>query len=207
MKTIRHARSNRGTAFKTMITSVPRRIIWVCLLAAAPLPLLHCAGQSKLNMVTYDQQLLGEAERAFGQKRFSDAAKLYAQIRDSYGKTQSASVAQYKLGLLYLFYDNPDADWKAALVEFKRFASSYPQDDRIDEVNSWIRVLVAMESFEAQFELNSARIRALKNRRNTASENTDAMMEALQHCIMEKDSLSRQVTKLENLIQVLEKTK
>jgi hypothetical protein len=180
---------------------------FACLAVGVLMCLLQCAGASKINMVTYDQQLLGEAEHAFSQKRYSDATKIYIQIRDSWGRTQSARVAQYKLGLLYLFYDNPDADWKVALQEFKRFASSYPQDDRSGEVNSWIRILVAMESFEAQFEQNSARVRALKNRHTAVNENYDVLLDSQMRCMVDKDSLTQKIKKLEDFILQLEKTK
>ena len=93
------------------------------------------------------------------------------------------------LGLINLYYDNPSANWEIALQEFKKFASLYPDDYRIGEVNSWIRLLVVMQSFKKEYRGTADKLEQLaKSKELEVSQpqprkvNIDAITESLRNC-------------------------
>jgi hypothetical protein len=87
----------------------------------------------------------------------------------------------------------------------------YPEDVRIGEVTSWIRILVAMESFKKEYLLTATKLEQAKNREVKESEsktrkiNIDSITESLKKCYDDRDSLARKTKELENVIIDLER--
>lgn len=165
---------------------------------------------------SYDQQLLFEADSLFRAGNFEYAKVKYAKIRDAHAETDAARLAQFYLGYINVYYDNPFASWEAALREFKNFVTLYPRDIKTAEAQSWIRILVAMQSFEKEYEGSSYKLEQLKTKESKESKEKDLLQvqrkllidsnnDQLKKCTDDRDSLSRKTKELENFILDLEK--
>lgn len=163
-------------------------------------------------MVHYEQQMLAEADSLFKAGNYEYAKVKFAKIRDDHPETDAARAAQYNLGYINIYYDNPFANWEAALREFKMFATLYSHDYRIGEVNSWIRILVVMQSFKREYQgtinkLDQIKIKEKDTEQKTVTKkiNMDSITESLKSCYDDKDSLIRKTKELENVILDLER--
>lgn len=169
--------------------------------------LVSCASQS----FTHADKLLLEADSLFRAGNYEYAKIRYTKLRDEFPKTRAGTRAQYKLGYLNVYYDNPFASWEGALREFKRFAALHPNHELIEEVNSWIRLLVVLRSFKRQYEgstreLKELQTRPFKPKRKEKDESYDVLLEAVRKCYTEKDTLLRKIRVLEDVISEIEKT-
>ena len=171
-------------------------------------PLLFCTpSPTRTNLSTYyDTKKLQEADEKFKQRKYAEALTKYEEIYRLFPKTVSARTALYKIGLLNIYYDNPQPDWAAALKVFRLFQKQFSDDQKIREVNTWIRILVAMESFSAQYGECSNRIQKLKNKTMERLETVEQLREQLQRCSAEKDSLNSDRSVLFQKIKDLEAT-
>lgn len=165
-----------------------------------------CAGTQ---LLVYEQQLLVGADSLFAAGNYEVAKLRYTKIRDNFPATNSAAQAQYQLGYINVFYNNPFASMEAALREFKRFATTYAQHPRIEEVNSWIRLLVALETFQNQYDAKAAQALELQKkekatRQQQSSGSYDVLLEAVRRCYSEKDSLIHQIQVLHEVIEGIE---
>ena len=188
--------------------SPSKQVTGTALAAAASIFLLAagCAHVATVQTFTFDKQLLAEADGKCKQKSYADALKTYAEIVKTFPQTPSGRTALFKVGFVNIYYDNPQSDWLAALSAFKLFQKYYPDDPRISEVNTWIRILVAMESFSSQYGESAAKIKALMNQKTVVSGNYENLLEAIQKCSNEKDTLESEKNALGQKIKDLEQT-
>lgn len=169
--------------------------------------MLTCA--SPIKIVTYKTRLLSQADALLYKGKYADAKDLYEKIRMSQPNSEEARTAHFSLAYLNVYYKNPDADWNAALEEFKSFAAQYPKDPRIGEALSWVRLLTVIKSFDNEFKRASSQVKKLKLDR-TESKMTqrmylDSMTSMLRSCYQARDSLVKKNIELENVIIDLEK--
>ncbi|MDO5576633.1 MAG: hypothetical protein Q4F84_06095, partial [Fibrobacter sp.] len=159
--------------------------------------------------VTIEHKILHEADSLFKSGNYEYAKLKYAKVRDTEPVGSSlARIAQYQLGYINIFFDNPFANWDAALREFELFASLYPDDFRIGEVNSWIRILVSMRSFQKEYMGTNDQLQRLKLKdesRPRLTSNIETITESLRNCHNERDSLIRKTKELENVILDIER--
>jgi outer membrane protein assembly factor BamD (BamD/ComL family) len=155
---------------------------------------------------SFDKQILTEADDKFKEKDYAEALRKYDDIVKRFPRSASARSALFRIGYLNIYYDNPQADWSTALSTFRQFQKDYSDDPRIDEVNTWIRILVAMQSFATQYGESSVRIQKLKNKSIERSENVEQLLEEIQRCATEKDSLVLEKNALSQKIKELEAT-
>jgi hypothetical protein len=185
------------------------------LLALAFVIACGCAA-SRASQYTYDRRLLAEADDHFDKKRYPEALKIYQDLASSpaYSQTASAKQALYKIGYINIYYDNPKADPRAALDAFNSFRARYPDDKLIGEVNTLTKILVVLKGFEDQYDETSARIRRLQTKTAMASGSLDTLLESIQRCSTERDSLDmeksallKKISELEQTIVKMEKTR
>jgi outer membrane protein assembly factor BamD (BamD/ComL family) len=191
-------------------TAMPaRRSLWWPACAAVAL-LAGCSSQ----MVTFETKLLVEADSLFRNGNFEYAKARYAKVHAEFPNSHSGAQAQYMLGYLNLYYDNPFASWDASLKEFKTFAAQYPDNELIPQVNSWIRLLVVLQSFKRQYDISQAEVasleKELQDKRQSSNPHQieakyEVLMEALQRSDNEKDSLASRIRVLEEVIDKLGK--
>jgi outer membrane protein assembly factor BamD (BamD/ComL family) len=155
---------------------------------------------------TFDKQILAEAEGKLKERKYTEALAKYNEIVKTFPRTASARIALYKIGFVNIYYENPQADWSAALNAFRLFQKQYGDDAKIDEVNTWIRILVAMESFAAQYGESSQRIQKLKTKTQKNIESVEQLREEFLKCSFEKDSLNLEKNALIQKIKELEAT-
>jgi hypothetical protein len=164
-------------------------------------------------MVTFDAKMLMEADSLYRSGNFEYAKTRYTKVHSEFPTSRSGAQAQYMLGYLNIYYDNPFANWDAALKEFKTFAAQYPDHELIPQVNSWIRLLVVLQSFKRQYDISSAEVTSLgkqledkqSNRPQKIEAKYEVLMEAVQRCYTEKDSLTGKIRVLEEVIDKLGK--
>jgi outer membrane protein assembly factor BamD (BamD/ComL family) len=161
---------------------------------------------------SYEQQLLSKADSLFRVGNYEYAKVKFAEIRDAHPETEAAKASQFYLGYINVFYDNPFANWEAALREFKMFTTLYPQDNRIGEANSWIRILVTMQAYKKGYQGTVDELEIAKNREIKENDakvivktKNDASAEQLKNCFDGRDSLVRKTKDLENVILDLER--
>ena len=102
----------------------------------------------------------------------------------------------------------------AALEAFNSFRVRYPDDDLIGEVNTYSKILVVLKSFEEQYDETTVRMKRLQYKSAAASGSLDTLLEAIQHCSTERDSLYveksafvKKISELEQTIVKMEKTR
>jgi len=169
-----------------------------------------CGGK----MLTYEQQLLGEADSLFKAGNYEFAKIRFDKIRTLKPESPAAKIAQYYLGYINVYYDNPFASWEAALREFRLYVTLYPDDARVDEINSWIKLLVVMQSFKKSYIGSTDSINALKMEKDLTEraaknlvpvDSVITLYELLRKNNHARDSLVRKNKELENFIIDLEK--
>jgi len=160
--------------------------------------------------ITYPQVMLREADSLFAAGNYEYAKIKYTKIRDKYEDTPAGRIAQYRLGYVNVYYENAFSNWEAALREFKRFASRYQNHELIGEVNSWIRLLVVLESFKTQYVNKSEQLQDIlkqtaENARNERPEGSyEILIKAVNKCYSDRDSLLEQIKLLNEVIESIE---
>ncbi|MCL5879095.1 MAG: outer membrane protein assembly factor BamD [Deltaproteobacteria bacterium] len=87
------------------------------------------------------RQALYHADTLFDNRKYNEAIKSYSEVTTRYPKSYAAEEAQYLIAYTLVYYDNPDADYARALIEFNRFIRLYPSDNKIREARNWVNVL------------------------------------------------------------------
>ncbi len=187
-------------AFRLAQTSAMGPILCPLLMCIA---LNHCA--SNVASFTFEDKLLAEADSLFRTGNYEYAKLKYAKVRDDYPKSGAGSRAQYSLGYINVYYDNPFADYNAALREFKKFAANYPNDKRLDMVNNWIRILTILQDFGKSYYGSNSQLRDLKNRQSSIFKNYSTLQDAYLRCDRMNDSLAQRVRILEGIIDRIDK--
>ena len=183
--------------------------------AAGMVFLFGCAA-SRVTQYTYDKQLLADAEAKFENKRYTEALKIYQELVTSpaYSQSPSAKLALYRIGYINIYYDNAKADPKAALEAFTSYKERYPEDKSIGEINTIAKILVVLKSFQDQYDATTTRMKKLQNKTAIASGSLDTLLETIQRCSSERDSLDleravlvKKIVDLEQTIVKMEKTR
>jgi outer membrane protein assembly factor BamD (BamD/ComL family) len=187
------------------ISPVSFRILAAAACAVLPVLFARCAPQ--VAVYSYEVKLLGEADSLFQAGNYEGAKVKYAKVRDDHPQTPSGASAQYALGYTNIFFNNPFADYNAALREFKRFASTYPDDKRIDLVNNWIRLLTVLQDFGKNYYGSTHQLENLKNRQSSIFKDYSTLQDAYLRCDRAVDSLSQRIAVLEGIIAELDKIK
>ncbi len=178
--------------------------------------ILSVGGCVSSNLATVEKQILSQADSLFRIGNYEYAKAKFAKVRDLKPKSDAAKTAQFYLGYINIYHDNPFSNWEAALREFKIFADLYPDDARIGEVYSWIRLLTVMQSNKKEFIGMSDKLDTLSKKElmqtpvqpppsPSKKGNFEALSESLRGCFDAKDSLSRKTKELENVILDLER--
>lgn len=162
-------------------------------------------------MVTKEMLVLKEADSLFREGNYQYALRRFDMVRTLRPKSPAAKIAQYYLGFINVYYDNPFASWEAALREFKLYATLYPNEAKIDEVNSWIKILVAMQSYKKNFGVIDSISKQPRKRsglqrksKTISKESIRSLNDKIRRCNHVRDSLIRKNKDLENFIIDLE---
>ncbi len=183
---------------KSLYTSIS--VLIICLIALIG---SRCSSSTKIVHANYNMRQLTEADSLFRTGNYELAKLKYSKIRDTNKNPAILARAQYYLGYVNIYYDNPFADYEAALREFKRFASLFPNDDRMELVNNWIRILTAMRNFDSGFQGSSDKLKQSQWKQHDISRNYTTLQEAYLNCDALKDSLNRRIKFLEGVIEKL----
>jgi outer membrane protein assembly factor BamD (BamD/ComL family) len=189
---------------KDRCAPIVRYLVFLAAVAVTGLLLYGCAS-SRMVQYTHDRKLFVTADSLFEAGNYEYAIRLYSQIRDKYTRTPSGAMAQYKLGYAHIYYDNPFADFTAALREFKRFSETYPDDPRIDMVNNWIRILTVLQDFDQDYSGSKRTLDQMRTRGVTIHKQYENLQDAYLACDGELDSLKRVIISLEGKVDALQR--
>ncbi|MBD3316442.1 MAG: tetratricopeptide repeat protein [Chitinivibrionales bacterium] len=182
----------RRSALSAIIAAA---LVGFCLWACAPQAVHY----------TLDRKLSVEADSLFRTGNYEYAIRQYSKIRDEFPKTAAGANAQYMLGIIHVHYDNPFADYDAALREFKRFKRLHPDDRRIDNAKNWIRILTVLHDFAMHYEGNKEILTKITERQTATSRSYANLQDAYLTCDAKVDSLRKRIIVLEGNVVALEK--
>lgn len=165
----------------------------------------RCSSSQKIVRAGYGMRQLTEADSLFRTGNYELAKLKYLKLRETSKNPSIKATAQYHLGYVNIYYENPFADYEAALREFKRFASLYPKDNRNELVNNWIRLLTAMRNFDTHFQGNVYKLKESELKKYDISKNYTTLQDAYLNCEILKDSLMNRIKILEGVIEKLGK--
>jgi len=138
------------------------------------------------------------------------ALQQLTMLRDSLSGTRDGARAQYLLGYLNVFSSNPQPDWAAALSEFRRFMSEYPGHELAEDANAWVRLLTEIETLRTKERMRSERVQELLKsdmflQQVGGSQGVTVMLDSMQRCTAQRDSMAARIKLLEEVIQAIEK--
>jgi outer membrane protein assembly factor BamD (BamD/ComL family) len=151
--------------------------------------------------------MLVQADSLFRDEQYEIAKIQYTKIRDEFPQSPSGAQAQYNLGYINIYYDNPFADFGAALREFKRFQTDYPNDKRIIMVNNWIRLLTVMKDFDDGYNKSTEQLKTYKEKQRSLLKNFETLQDVYMRYDGTIDSLKAHIKKLEGVIEYLDSTR
>ena len=163
----------------------------------------YCTSSQKIARAGYSMRQLAQADSLFRTGNYELAKLKYLKIRETSRSSTARTLAQYYLGYVNIYYDNPFADYEAALREFKRFASDYPNNEHIEEVNNWIRLLTAMQNFDTNYQGNVSKLHNLSSKEQNIAKNYATLQNEYLKCEILKDSLINRIKILEGVIEKL----
>lgn len=151
-----------------------------------------------------------EADSLFKSGSYDDASRRFSKIGPT---SEYGPKAQYYQGFINIYYNNPSADWETALVEFRKFAATYPTSDLLPQVNSWIRILVVLQTFKREYGATQMDLKTLQKkpppqpvpRQNVSDQNYNILLESVSRCYTDKDSLVNKIKILEEVIEKIER--
>ncbi len=164
----------------------------------------RCGPKVAVSRYSYEKQLLVQADSLFRAGNYEYAIRKYSRIRDEYAKSEAGAKAQYNLGYVNIYYDNPFADYAAALREFKRFQAHYPRDRRIESANNWIRILTVLQDFDSHYHGNTQRLKEVTRQQHSVFRNYETLQDAYLRCDKSSDSLRQVIKAYEIVIKRLE---
>lgn len=181
----------------------------ICILPGILTALIYtrCAPSTTIVRYSHFRRQLVHADSLFRTGNYEIAKMDYTNIRDKCKEPEIAATAQYRLGYINVYYDNPFADYEAALREFRRFQSMYPRHEKMEQVQNWIRMLTVLTNFSRDFNGNSRELKNLDTQREDIIKNYTTLQEAYLRCDAIRDSLSNEVKALERLIIRLQEIK
>lgn len=183
-----------------MMVKIPLNFIFIFF----NLALVGCASNVKVSHYSYEKQLLTTADSLFDIGSYEYAKLKYAKIRDEYSNTTTGAKAQFFLGYINVYYENPFADYSAALREFQLYQTWYPDGSRIETVNNWIRILTIMKDFDKQYHGKNNKLEQLKIQQDSIYQNYEELQDALLQCESRNDTLRSRIRILEGLIEEID---
>ena len=153
---------------------------------------------------TADKRALVEADSLAREGNYESALHTYKKISVDYSGAPSGATAKYKVAYFNIYYDNPFADFDAALREFEDFRRIYPKDRRVENANNWIRILTVLKEYEDNFQGKNSTLRTIRKQQELAMEQYRVTSEKLAGCETKSDSLEQAVEILEGVIKKLD---
>lgn len=166
---------------------------------------VHCSSQKKIiTHYGYDMRQLAEADSLFNEGLYELAKMKYTKIKNDMKNKKIAEIAQYSLGYINIYHENPFADFQAALREFKLYMSTYPNGQNLENAKNWVRMLTSFKNFDKDFKGNQSMLNTIKTQKNTIQKSYDDIFNAYTKCYSKKDSLEKRIAVLEEVLLILE---
>ncbi len=169
--------------------------------------MLSCAANTAVSQVSFDMRLMNHADSTFTEGNYEKAKQEYSQIIQKGQSEMAKALAQFKLGYLNVYYENPFADYGQALVEFRKFVQSYPNHSKCSEANNYIRIIDRMNEVNEISKENKSLVSGLSDKHEDLVNNLLGMQKAYLRSNSQVDSLKKRIKVLEAVIEEVDKIK
>lgn len=180
---------------------------YTVLLAGLLAFLISCAANTAVSQVSFDMRLMNRADSTFEAGNYEKAKQQLLQIVEKGQSKMARALAQFKLGYLNVYYENPFADYELALTEFRKFVKEYPNHSKIDEANNYIRILDRMNQINQISQENKSKVSGLSDKHSDMVNNLLGMQKAYLKSNSQIDSLKKRIRVLEAVIEEVDKIK
>jgi len=168
----------------------------------------RCTTTKPIIRYGYETQQIKEADSLFRIGNYEGAKNKYIEIRDKSRNQTAAACAQYSLGFINIYYDNPFANYNTALEEFKLFVKKFPNNQRLDLANNWIRILTILKnSKKKKVDDNVEKLKEIEMKQEKIINEYETLQESYKNCNILADSLAERIKVLEGVIEALDKIK
>lgn len=182
-------------------------ILNIVLLTVSALLLFSCAANKAVSNVSYDKNMMNHADSIFTKGNYEKAKQEYKSITLEGKSKMAKALAQFKLGYLNVYYENPFADYSVALHEFEKFVRIYPSHTKAGEANNYIRILDRMNKVNDVSKKNKQLVSGLSDKHEDLVNNLIGMQKAYLKSNRQVDSLKNRIRVLEAVIEEVDKIK
>lgn len=176
-------------------------------LVTASLIMISCAANTAVSQVSFDMRLMNNADSTFRAGNYEKAKQKYLQVTDKGQSENARALAQFKLGYLNVYYENPFADYNMALKEFRKFVKKYPSHSKCSEANNFIRIIDQLNKVNEISKENKSLVSGLSDKHNDLVNNLLGMQKAYLRSNAQVDSLKKRIKVLEAVIEEVDKIK
>jgi outer membrane protein assembly factor BamD (BamD/ComL family) len=93
-----------------------------------------------------------DADRFLKEKKYNQAASLYAKIAKESPGTGVGASALFASASTRMLHDNPNKDYALALQDFEEFLRRYPNHDKAPEAKNWKHCLKTIVELQTNIE-------------------------------------------------------
>jgi tetratricopeptide (TPR) repeat protein len=144
--------------------------------------------------------IFDEADLLFQSGNYALAKKKYMEIRDNSRQKAVVALAQYKLGYINIYHNNPFADYDEALREFKLFLQKYDNNKLAENAKSWVKIITVLQNTKKSYDNTNE---ALRKKEQKMSNNYFVLEDSLSRYQAIKDSLIKRIRIVEENERIL----
>lgn len=174
-------------------------ITFSALVIATLLGCITCSS-NKLVMGGSHGSVFDEADLLFESGNYELAKKKYMEIRDNARQKTVVALAQYKLGYINIYHDNPFADYDEALKEFKLFLAKYNNNSLAENAKNWVKIITSLLNIKKSYNNTSE---TLLKTEQKLTDNFSLIEDSLSLYQSKKDSLVKRIRVLEDNERIL----
>ncbi len=127
-------------------------IFHIVLVAAIVLGSISCSSNKLVTGTGGQGSIFDEADLLFQSGNYELAKKKYIEIRNNSREKTVVALAQYKLGYINIYHDNPFADYEEALKEFNLFLSKFDNNNLAENAKNWVKIITSIINTKKNYE-------------------------------------------------------
>ncbi len=182
-----------------MWTTNFQRIIHHLLVTTIAFGILSCSSNRLVKGGGYGSTF-DEADLLFESGNYELAKKKYMEIRDNARQKTIVALAQYKLGYINIYHDNPFADYEEALKEFNLFLAKYDNNSLAENAKNWIKIITSLLNTKKSYNNTNE---TLQKTEQKLTDNYSLLEDSLSLYSSKKDSLVKRIRVLEDNERIL----
>ncbi len=164
---------------------------------------LFCSSQKLLIQDDKTKPIFTEADKHFLNGEYEKAEKKYQEILKSTRQKSVNALAQYKLGYLYIYFNNPASNYAEALKHFKLFLTIDNKHPYAKRAKNWIKILTELTELQGHYATDKELLDRLKAKQSKADRLHVTLKDSLDNVMILKDTLQNRIKVLEENEKVL----